>query len=174
MKVRRRPLRPQVCRFAYASNRVAELTGYLGTTVLGHVTYAQWPNSALATDDRVDPISTTSSRGEDWALVGFGPRGHFTGVGITCNTFYVPGAPERQKVTGYVRTADLCSGQVWVCAGVSGVQSGFLKQHPASIFMSKSLFAVRSISLEQPLGMSLLIKLRRLSSLIALPGYSRR
>ena len=104
----------------------------------------------------------------------FGPLGHFSGVGITCNIFHVPGAPERKRVTGYVKSADLSSGEVWVCAGVSGVQSGFLKQHPASIIMSKSLFAVRSISLERPLGMSLFIKLRNLSSLIASPGYSRR
>ena len=138
-----------------------ELTVYLGATVLGNVAYAQWPDSALGEDDQVYPISTTNSRGEDWALVQFSHLGRFSGVGITCNTFHVPGAPERQKVTGYVKTADLSSGEVWVCAGVSGVQSGFLKQHTASIIMSKSLFAVRSISLERPLGMSLLIKLRK-------------
>ena len=136
--------------------------------------YAQWPSSALGEDDRVDPISTTNCRGEDWALVRFGPLGHFSGVGITCNIFYVPGAPERKKVTGYVKSADLSSGEVWVCAGVSGVQSGFLKQHAASVIMSKSLFAVRSISLERPLGMSLFIKLRNLYSLIASLGSSRR
>ena len=84
----------------------------------------------------------------------------FSHVGMTCNTFQVPGIQKRQKVTGYVKTADLRSGEVWVCAGVSGVQSGFLKQHPASVVMSKSLFAVRSISLERPLGMSLLLTLR--------------
>ena len=80
---------------------------------------------------------------------------------MTFNTFHVPGTQKRQKVTGYVKTADLSSGEVCVCAGVSGVQSGFLKQHMASIFMSNSLFAVRSISLERPLGMSLPVKLRR-------------
>ena len=161
MKIKRRPLRPQVCRIAYPSNPTRELTEYLGVTILGHVAYAQWPNSALDEDDQVDPISTTNSRGEDWALVWFSHLGRFKGLGTKCNTFHVPGAPGRQKVTGYVKTADLSSGEVWVCAGVSGVQSGFLKQHPASIIMSKSLFAVRSISLERPLGMSLLIKLRR-------------
>ena len=154
-------MRPQVCRFAYSFNPIRELTGYLGATILGHVEYAQWPNSDLGEDDQVDPISTTNSQGEDWALVEFSPLGRLSGVGITCNTFHVPGAPERQKVTGYVKTADLSSGEVWVCAGASGVQSGFLKQHPASVIMSKSLFAVRSISLERPLGMSLFIKLRR-------------
>lgn len=85
----------------------------------------------------------------------------FSHVGMTCNTFHVPGVQTHQKVTGYIRTADLSSGEVWVCAGVSGIQSGYLKQHPASVIMSKSLFGVRSISLERPLGMSLLLKLRR-------------
>ena len=135
------------------------LTGYLDATVLGLVTYAQWPNSALGQDNQVNPIGTSYSPGEDWALVKFGPLGRLSGLDITCNTFHVPGAPERHKVTGYVKTADLSSGEVWVCAGGSGFQSGSLKQHPASIIMSKSLFAVRSISLERPLGMSLLIKL---------------
>ena len=130
------------------------LTGYLDASVFGLVAYAQWPNSAHAEDDQVNPISTTYSQGEDWALV------EFSHVGMTCNTFHIPGTQKRQKVTGYVKNADLGSGEVWVCAGVSGVQSGFLKQHSASVIMSKSLFAVRSISLERPLGMSLLLTLR--------------
>ena len=85
----------------------------------------------------------------------------FSCVGMTCNTFHVPGAQQRQKVTGYIKSADLGSGEVWVCAGVSGIQSGYLKQLSASIIMSKSLFAVRSISLERPLGIFFLIKSRR-------------
>ena len=144
---------PQVCKFAYTYNSMEELTGYLDATVHGHVAYAQWPNAAHAEENL---ISTTYSKGEDWALV------EFSHAGMTYNTFHVPGTQRRQKVTGYVKNADLGSGEVWVCAGVSGVQSGFLKQHPASIVMSKSLFAVRSISLERPLGMSLLIKVAKI------------
>lgn len=72
---------------------------------------------------------------------------------MTYNIFHVPGSGKPQKVTGYIKTTDLRSGDVWVCAGVSGVQLGYLKQHPASIMMSGSLFGVRSLSLERPLGM---------------------
>ena len=81
---------------------------------------------------------------------------------MTCNTFHVPGAENPRRVTGYVKTTDLGSGEVWVCAGVSGVQLGFLNHHPGSIMMSKSLFSVRSISLERPLGMSFLAILRKI------------
>ena len=94
--------------------------------------------------------------------MGFSHLGQPSGVEIICNTFHVPGAPERQKVTGYVKTTDLSSGEVWVCGGVSGLQSGFLKQHPASIIMSQTMFDVRSISLERPLGMSLFIKVAKI------------
>lgn len=73
-------------------------------------------------------------------------------VQLSYNTFHVPGAEKPQKVTGYIKTVDLRSGEVWVCAGMSGIQLGFLKQHPASIMMSGSLFDVRSISLEHRLG----------------------
>lgn len=41
---------------------------------------------------------------------------------------------------------------MWIWAGVSGVQLGFLKRHSASIMMSGSFFDVRSLSLEHPLG----------------------
>ena len=110
--------------------------------------------STQGEDNRVKSINETYSRGEDWALVEFGHPA------MTCNTFQVPGAGKPQKVTGYVKTTDLGSGEVWICAGVSGVQLGYLKHHPASIMMSESLFSVRSISLERPLGMSFLAILR--------------
>ena len=127
---------------------------HLALTILGRVAYAQWPNSAHGEDNWVKYLNPTSSQGEDWALV------EISHPAMTCNTFHVPGAEKPQKVTGYVKTTDLRSGEVWVCAGVSGVQLGFLKSHPASIMMSKSLFVVRSISLERPLGMSFLANLR--------------
>ncbi len=127
------------------------LTRYLGYTIPGSVAYAQWPNSAQGEDLQLNSINATYSRGEDWALVEISP------LGMTCNTFHVPGLRNPFKVTNYVKTKDLRSGEVWVCAGVSGVQRGFLKHQSASIMMSKSLFSVRSISLERPLGMFLLV-----------------
>ena len=145
MKVKWRRLRPQVCNYGYFSKH-KKLTICLGVTIFGYVVCAQWPNSSQGEVNQGEPISTIHSRGEDWALV------EIDHVGMRCNTFHVPGDKKPQRVTGYVKTADLTSCEVWVCAGVSGVQVGFMKRHPASVIMSKSLFAVRSISLERPLG----------------------
>ena len=127
------------------------LTRYLGCTISCSVAYAQWPNSAQGEEIQVNSINATYSRGEDWALVKISPSG------MNCNTFHVPGIQNSLKVTGYVKTEDLRSGEVWVCAGVSGVQRGFLKHQSASIVMSNSLFSVRSVSLECPLGMFILV-----------------
>ncbi len=127
------------------------LNRYLGYIIPGRVAYAQWPNSAQSEDLQVNPINASYSRGEDWALV------EINLLGMNYNTFHVPGVEKPSKVTGYVKSTDLRSGEVWVCAGVSGVQRGFLKHQSASIMISKSLFSVRSISLERPLGMSFLV-----------------
>ena len=132
---------------------------YTAFTLYGHVLHAQWPDSG-------NPIDTIPSQGKDWALV------RFSNAFMDCNTFRAPGTQKPQQVTGYVKTKDLISGEVWVCAGVSGIQLGFLKHHPASLVMSKSLFGVRSISLERPLGMYLPLRLRMKCLLISILGQS--
>ena len=120
--------------------------------------YADWPSSIVTRCSTFDQPSTIPKsidqeeqihpRGMDWALLALS-CGDFA-----CNTFRAPGLHEDQQVTGYLQTQDLDSGEVWVCAGISGIQSGFLSGTAASNF------DVRSISLEHPLGMYTVILIR--------------
>ena len=108
-----------------------------------HVVYSEWLKH------KGTPVvgeSVKGSTASDWALIlletSFPSR----------NEFKSQERKKSQKITGYIKQKDLVGGDVQVCAAVSGYQQGFLGFSTALICMSGSLFDVRPISLNRPLG----------------------
>ena len=82
-----------------------------------------------------------SSVASDWAL-----------DSASLNEFRSNETQELNRVTDIVQLKDLSAGEVLVCAGVSGYQRAFLSSNVASVSMARSIFQVRTVSLEHPLG----------------------
>lgn len=91
----------------------------------------------------------TSQAVSDWALVRLRTE---VITGYAYNEIMSPKTPSPQRVNGYVKREDLASGEVTIHAGVSGVQRAFLSGASAYVGMAGSVFQVRSMSLERPLG----------------------
>jgi len=108
---------------------------------------AKWPRSTDNVKANSHKDDNTLARGEDWALV------ETNCGGVTCNTFRLPRVEELQQVIGYFINKHLVPGKVWVCAIVSGIQSGILGSSPASVVMVRSTFDMRSTSPEHPLDL---------------------
>jgi hypothetical protein len=84
----------------------------------------------------------------DWALV------RVRDIGSLPNMFKVP-EPEfedYEHIVGFLKVEELLTGEVWICAGATGVQLGILNSTSASIVFGQATFKVRSIALEHPLG----------------------
>jgi hypothetical protein len=100
-------------------------------------------------------ISQDDASGVDWMLIGIGSAKKFEALQCR-NQFTLPSIfaslRSPRDVAGYVVNEKLCDGEVWVCAGITGVQVGILDITPVSIIYGRATFDVRSVALEHPLG----------------------
>jgi hypothetical protein len=100
-------------------------------------------------------ISQDDASGVDWMLIGIGSAKKFETLQCR-NQFTLPSIfaslRSPRDVAGYVANEKLCDGEVWVCAGITGVQVGILDITPVSIIYGRATFDVRSVALEHPLG----------------------
>jgi hypothetical protein len=83
---------------------------------------------------------------QDWALIDISLKGNPT----LENSFLM--GKDSVSVTDYFRVEDLSFGDVLVCSGSRGVLRATLGGSTASLIMGRSVFDVRSISLDHELG----------------------
>jgi hypothetical protein len=102
-----------------------------------------------------DSVHTTPSEvldespweGQDWALIRVLPGPSMRNIVVD------PDQHQPVPVEGHLRSDQLFQGNVWVCAGMSGVTTGFLNATEGSVMIGSSVFSVRTIMLDKELGL---------------------
>ena len=117
-------------------------------TFCGRIEFYEW--SGQEDDKAEDPTGPAkwriiSALAMDWMLLRLDKR--YTSL----NKFSAFDGAVQQSVSGFVRTADLQDGEVWIFS--THPQTGILDSAPSTIVLGQVSYEVLSIALEFPLGM---------------------